>query len=131
MYYSALINKIKVSNIELINTVLSGKVIKNNLDFGVWIKDKKDKEQYHLGAHMKVDRGNFLFSLLEDGLMLNYDKWNVDSTNVLSFGKAGIQAHNFILENKGQLLEIKSQDSVLNSPIDLLFKNFRIETLSK
>lgn len=131
MYYSALINKIKVSNIELINTVFSGKVIKNNLDFGLWIKDKQDKEQYHLGANMKVDRGNFLFSLLENGLMLNYEKWNVDSTNVISFGNAGIQAHNFVLENNGQLLEIKSQDSVLNSPIDLVFKNFRIETLSK
>src|SRR5690606_3787849 len=104
---------------------------KNNLDFGLWIKDKQDKEQYHLGANMKVDRGNFLFSLLENGLMLNYEKWNVDSTNVISFGNAGIQAHNFVLENNGQLLEIKSQDSVLNSPIDLVFKNFRIETLSK
>ncbi|UIR54700.1 translocation/assembly module TamB domain-containing protein [Sphingobacterium sp. SRCM116780] len=131
MYYSALINKIKVSNIELINTVFSGKVVKNNMDFGLWIKDKKDKEQYHLGANMKVDQGNFLFSLMENGLMLNYDKWDVDSTNVLSFGKSGMQAKNFRLENKGQLLEIKSQDSVLNSPIDLLFKNFRIETLSK
>ncbi|AIM38209.1 hypothetical protein KO02_17115 [Sphingobacterium sp. ML3W] len=131
MYYSALINKIKVSNIELINTVFSGKVIKNNLDFGLWIKDNKDKEQYHLGANMKVHHGDFLFSLLEDGLMLNYEKWKVDSTNVLSFGKSGLQAHNFTLENNGQLLEIKSQDTVLNSPIDLLFKNFRIETLSK
>lgn len=131
MYYSALINKIKVSNIELINTIFSGKVVQNNIDFGLWIKDKKDKEQYHLGGMVKADKGNFLFSLLEDGLMLNYEKWQVDTSNHFHFGKDGIQAHNFILSNKGQQLEVVSHDSTLNSPIDLNFKNFRIETLSQ
>ncbi|WP_294187410.1 translocation/assembly module TamB domain-containing protein [uncultured Sphingobacterium sp.] len=131
LYYSALINKIKVSNIELVNTVFSGKVIQNNLDFGLWIKDKKEKEQYHLGANMRVDNGAFVFSLLQDGLMLNYDKWTINPNNVLRFGSTGIQANEFILSNKGQELSISSQDSVLNSPINIAFKNFRIETLSK
>ncbi|WP_293882219.1 translocation/assembly module TamB domain-containing protein [Sphingobacterium sp. UBA1498] len=131
LYYSALINKIKISNIELVNTVFSGKVIQNNLDFGLWIKDKKEKEQYHLGANMRVDNGAFVFSLLQDGLMLNYDKWTINPNNVLKFGRTGIQANEFILSNKGQELSISSQDSVLNSPINIAFKNFRIETLSK
>ena len=131
LYYSALINKIKVSNIELVNTVFSGKVIQNNLDFGLWIKDKKEKEQYHLGANMRVDNGAFVFSLLQDGLMLNYDKWTINPNNVLKFGSTGIQANDFILSNKGQELSISSQDSVLNSPLNIAFKNFRIETLSK
>ena len=62
MYYSTLINKIAISNVELINTVLSGKVIKNNLDFGLWIKDKQEKEQYYLGAQMKVNDDNYILS---------------------------------------------------------------------
>src|SRR5690606_16134399 len=33
MYYSALIEKIRVNNINLTNTVLSGQVVENNLDF--------------------------------------------------------------------------------------------------
>ncbi|WP_433901334.1 translocation/assembly module TamB domain-containing protein [Sphingobacterium puteale] len=131
LYYSALINKIKVSNIELVNTVFSGKVIQNNLDFGLWIKDKKEKEQYHLGANMRVDNGAFVFSLLQDGLMLNYDKWTVNPSNVLKFGSTGIQAKDFVLSNKGQELSITSQDSVLNSPVNISFNNFRIETISK
>lgn len=131
MYYSALVNKIKVNKIELINTVLSGKVIHNNLDFGLWIKDKMDKEQYHLGASMEANKGDFFFRLLEDGLVLNYDKWNVSDENHLHFGKSGIHAHNFVLSNAGQQLEIASQDSLPNSPLDLTFKNFRIETLTE
>lgn len=131
MYYSTLINKIKVNSIELNNTVLSGKVIENNLDFGLWVKDKAQKDRYHLGAKMSVDESNYMLSLFEDGLMLNYDKWQISPTNQLSFGKDGIRANDFKLSYKGQELNIQSQDSTLNSPVDLTFNNFRIETFSK
>lgn len=131
MYYSALIKRMAVSNIELINTLLSGTVLQNQLDFGLWIKDNEDVERYHLGMGLQVESGNFLFSLLEDGLMLNYDRWEVDPENSLSFGKDGIRANQFILTQNGQQMQIQSQDSTLNSPIDLLFENFRIETFSQ
>ncbi|WP_411971952.1 translocation/assembly module TamB domain-containing protein [Sphingobacterium sp. Lzh-3] len=131
LYYSALINKVKVSSIEITNTILSGKVAQNIVNLGLWIKDKQDKEQYHLGADMQAKDGLFVFSLLQDGLMLNYDKWDVAPNNTLKFGSAGILADNFVLSNKGQELRIASQDSILNSPVDVDFKNFRIETLSK
>lgn len=131
LYYSALINKVKVSSIELTNTIFSGKVAQNIIDLGLWIKDKKDQEQYHLGAAMRANNGLFVFNLQQDGLMLNYDKWDVAPNNSLKFGSAGIQANNFVLSNKGQELRIASQDSILNSPVDVVFKNFRIETLSK
>ena len=130
MYYSTLINKIKVNNIELNNTVLSGKIIENNLDFGLWIKDKAQKDRYHLGAKMSVDESNYMLSLFEDGLMLNYDKWNINPSNQLSFGKDGIRAQDFKLSYKGQDFSIQSQDSTFNSPINLTFNNFRIETFS-
>lgn len=131
MYYSVLINRIGVGNIELINTLLSGTVQQNQLDFGLWIKDNNDKERYHLGMGLQVDAGNFLFSLLEDGLVLNYDTWDVDPENTISFGKDGFITHQFVLSNKGQEMSVHSQDSSLNAPIDLTFKNFRIETFSQ
>ena len=131
MYYSVLINRIGVGNLELINTLLSGTVQHNQLDFGVWIKDNADKERYHLGMALRVDAGNFLFSLLEDGLMLNYEQWQVHPENAISFGKDGLRTHQFVLSNNGQEMAIQSQDSTLNAPIDLRFSNFRIETFSK
>ncbi|WP_353126953.1 translocation/assembly module TamB domain-containing protein [Parapedobacter pyrenivorans] len=131
MYYSALINRIGVGNIELTNTLLSGTVQHNQLDFGLWIKDGADKQRYHLGMGLQVNAGNFLFSLLEDGLMLNYEQWEVHPENAISFGKDGLRTHQFVLSNEGQEMSIRSQDSTLNAPIDLVFKNFRIETFSK
>lgn len=131
LYYSALIEKVKVGNIQLNNSVFSGSVVENNLDFGLWIKDLKDKERYHLGATASVNNDNYIIRLKENGLMLNYDKWNITSDNRLLFGPSGIHAHNFLLSNKGQEFLIQSQDSSLNSTVDLSFKDFRIETFTK
>jgi len=131
MYYNALIEHIKVSGVELRNTVLSGNVVENKVDLGLWIKDKEDKEQYHLGANMSVDANNYNFSLKEDGLMLNYEKWGINPNNLLSFGSAGIRANNFHLSKDGQEMIIQSKDSTMNSPIDLTFNNFRIETITR
>src|SRR5690606_28184230 len=122
---------IKVSGVELRNTVLSGNVVENKVDLGLWIKDKEDKEQYHLGANMSVDANNYNFSLKEDGLMLNYEKWGINPNNLLSFGSAGIRANDFHLSKDGQEMIIQSKDSTMNSPIDLTFNNFRIETITR
>ncbi len=131
LYYSALINRIKVNTIELINTTISGDVIENNVNFGMWIRDKQSKPQYHLGAKMIADNNNFLFSLKEDGLMLNYESWNVTPNNQIAFGDAGVLVRDFILRNEGQELSVQSQDSTFNSPIAVNFNNFRIETISR
>ncbi len=130
MYYSALIKEIIVSNIELRNTLLSGTVLQNQLDFGLWIKDKSDRERYHLGMQMAVDSRNFVLSLLENGLMLNYDQWEVNPGNRIVFGTNGIQANDFELSFAGQQMRMQSQADTFNAPIDLLFENFRIETFS-
>ena len=131
LYYSTLIHKIKMGNIELNNTVASGSVVDNTIDFGLWIKDKDDKEQYHLGANLAVAADNFVFRLHEDGLKLNYENWNIDSANTIGFGGAGVYAHNFRLTNNGQELLIQSKDSISNAPIDVIFNNFRIETFAQ
>ena len=131
LYYNALINHIGVGNMELVNTLISGSVQHNQLDFGLWIKDNADKERYHLGMALLADAGNFLFHLKEDGLMLNYDQWQVDPENAIRFGNDGLRAHQFFLRNEGQEMTLQSQDTTLNAPLDLVFKNFRIETFSK
>ncbi|MFC6098732.1 translocation/assembly module TamB domain-containing protein [Olivibacter domesticus] len=130
LYYAALVNSIKVSSIEIINTLLSGTVKNSSIDAGLWIKDKKGKEQYHLGANLLARAEDFRFSLKEDGLMLNYDKWSVNPQNVISFGSKGLLASHFDLNQSGQEMSIASQDSVPNSPLAVDFKNFRIETFA-
>ncbi len=131
MYYSALIEEIGMNNINLINTTVSGTVVQNQLDFGVWIKDSLDTERYHLGVALEVDARQFAMRLLEDGLMLNYESWDVNPGNALYFGPQGLRAEQFVLTQNGQTLMLQSQEPVLNAPLELLFDNFRIETFSQ
>lgn len=131
MYYSSLIEQIRVSDVELMNTLLSGTVVQNQLDFGLWIKDREEVERYRLGVEAQVDAGDFVVSLKENGLMLNYDEWEIDPENALIFGTSGVNSRNFIMSQGDQRLMIMSHYEELNSPLDLIFENFRIETFSK
>ena len=130
LYYALTINTIKVSGIELINTLLSGTVKNSTLDAGLWIKDKAGKEQYHIGANLLAQAEDYIFSLKENGLMLNYDQWTINPENTISFGKKGLLASHFDLSQNGQEMSISSRDSTYNSPLALRFKNFRIETFA-
>ncbi|HUH19477.1 translocation/assembly module TamB domain-containing protein [Albibacterium sp.] len=131
LFYAGTIGEINISNIELINTLISGNVKDSKVDAGLWIKDSLDKEQYHLGAQMLAENDNFIFNLKPDGLILNYDQWDINPENSILFGDQGILAHHFILQNENQQLSLTSKDSVLNSPIDVQFSDFRIETFTK
>src|SRR5690606_38693787 len=131
LFYAGNIGRINVSNIELINTLISGNVKESVVETGLWIRDSVGKEQYHIGAQLLAENNNFIFSLLPDGLMLNYEQWNINPQNRRLFGGQGILAQNFILQNSGQELSLNSRDSVMNAPIDASFSNFQIETFTK
>jgi len=131
LFYAGNIGEVNVSNIELINTLISGNVKDSKVDAGLWIKDSIDQEQYHIGAQMLAENDDFIFSLKPDGLILNYDKWSIDPQNRILFGKQGILAQRFILQNQDQQLSVNSKDSTMNAPLDVLFSNFRIETFTK
>jgi len=131
LFYAGNIGEVNVSNIELINTLISGNVRDSKVDAGLWIKDSIDQEQYHIGAQMLAENDDFIFSLKPDGLILNYDKWNIDPQNQILFGKQGILASRFTLQNQDQQLSVNSKDSTMNAPLDVLFSNFRIETFTK
>lgn len=131
LYYAGTIGRMEVSDIRLINTLLSGTVHDNMVDAGLWIKDSTDREQYHIGAALYAEDSDYRLSIKPDGLMLNYEQWEVDPQNALFFGETGILAKAFNLQHEGQHMRLNSRDSVKNAPLDLNFKDFRIETLTK
>lgn len=131
LYYAGVIGEVNVSNINLVNTLISGNVNNSIVNTGLWIRDTANVNQYHIGAELLAENNDFIFRLKPDGLILNYDQWNIQEANAIRFGDLGIHASNFILENNGQSFQLQSRDSSRNSPIDALFSNFRIETFTK
>jgi len=111
--------------------LVEGKLANNELYTNILLKDKKDKDQYHLTAEMKQPNSNsYRITLNADSLLLNYEKWQVSNDNYLEYDSAGIIANNFGISNNSQSLVINSETKSSTAPLDITFKDFRIKTIT-
>lgn len=112
-------------------TSLNGTLQNNNLDFTLNIKDQNSVNKYTLsGVLSQPSLNNYSFILKPDNLLLNYNKWTVNAENKIQYFDKDINAHNFILTQGNQQLALNSIGSSQNSPLQIDFKNFKIETLT-
>ncbi len=129
--YKLLVNNIQHPSIVLFNTEVSGAAENDHLDLNIFLRDRQNKNKYVItGIFQSIDR-NFRFNLIPDGLLLDYEKWNVSPDNFIQFGESGILANQFNLSQGNQQLQINSTGNEPNSPIEVRFKDFQIETLMK
>jgi hypothetical protein len=129
--YGLTLNEIKASQIDLINTSISGTAQNNKLNTSIQVRDAQKKERYRIaGALTQVGKG-YQFSLLSNGLLLDYNEWTVAADNYIQFGGDGILARDFNISNSGQTLSITTNPPQANGPLNINFTNFKIETLAK
>ena len=112
-------------------TTLVGTLQNNNINFTLNIKDQKSVDKYTLsGLLSQPSANNYSFSLKPGDLLLNYAKWNINADNSIQYFNKDIAAHNFILSQGNQELGLNTIGTVPNSPLQIDFKNFKIETLT-
>lgn len=129
--YKLTVKSMQSSSINLFNTEISGAAANNNLGVNIFLRDSKLKDKYLLGGNFQSINKDYRFSLDPQKLLLNYQKWAISPENYIQFGQSGISAKSFDLSKDNQLLSINSVNNELNSPLKVLFKDFRIETLTK
>lgn len=129
--YKLTIQGLQSSSLSFFNNEVSGAAVNNNLDLNLFLRDSKRKDKYMLGGQFKSTNKDFRFSFDPQKVLLNYEKWAVAPENYLQFGKSGILASQFNLSNGGQLLSINSEGNTPNAPLKVVFKDFRIETLTR
>jgi hypothetical protein len=129
--YKLFINGIQNTSIALFNTEISGAAANNKLDLNVFLRDRQRKDKYVIAGIFQSINKDFRFSLDPQKLLLDYEKWTVAQDNYIQFGQSGILAHQFNISQGSQLLSINSTSEQPNSPLDVEFKNFQIETLMK
>jgi hypothetical protein len=129
--YAVTLNEVKASQIDLINTSISGSAQNNKLNTSIQVRDAKKKERYHIAGVLTQAGLGYQFSLLTNGLMLDYNNWTVAADNSIQFGGDGIIAHNFNISNAGQTLSVTTNPPQANGPLSINFTNFKIETLTK
>lgn len=129
--YSLLIDEIKSESLLLPKTSLTGQLKNNLLDYRLQVKDQLDRERYLIAGNVKaLENRDSEFRLNLDGLKLNYQNWKITKDNVIRVGENGVFADNFELSNSGQSIKIQSQQTSANSPLNIDFSNFRIETIT-
>jgi TamB, inner membrane protein subunit of TAM complex len=130
LIYSLVVDDIQNASFQLPFTNITGKVENNIVDYSVQLKDLKNKERYLLVGTLKSENGNSDINLNPTNLILNYEKWNLSEENLIRIGKNGIYANNFELNKDGNSIKIQSQSTQPNSPLEIDFKDFEIETLT-
>ena len=130
--YNLSVDEIKASSsIDLLNTTISGNAQNDKLNISVQVRDAAKKERYRIAGVFSILPNEYQFSFLQNGLVLNYTPWVVNPDNALQFGGRGIHATDFSLTNANQVLSIASTSPEMNAPVNVTFKNFQIETLSR
>lgn len=116
--------------IHLQNTSFTASLANNNIDFNVISKDRSNRDRYNIGGFLQQQNGDFIVSLSQDSLLLNYDLWNVSASNRLVISGNDISANNFILSRAGQELRLNSQSATPGSPLEVNFSNFQLATIT-
>ena len=130
LVYNLMVDDVQNKLIQLPYTSVSGKVQDNVADYSLLLKDLKDKERYQIAGTLKASKGNNEINLDPRNLLLNYESWKIASDNLVQFGKKGIYADNFELSQQDSKIKLQSQSERLNSPMEVEFENFKIETIT-
>ncbi len=118
-------------SLALVGTRLRADLANDQIDFDLRIGDEADRDKYKLQGLLAKEPANlFALSLRPDSLLLNYDRWNINSDNLIRFGPTLVNAHNFDLSRGGQHLIINSPDTTATSPMEVRFADFRLATLT-
>ena len=129
--YALNVGKVSSESLELNKLAVVGDAAEDIINYHVSTRDAEDTEQFVIAGNAKSLREATEISLNPDGLKLNYDNWTVSPDNRIRFGSQGIWAENFVLSNQGSQIAVNSETASPNSPLNVDFTDFRIETITE
>ncbi len=119
------------TTIAMDSTILTASLLNNNVNFDLDIKDRLNADKYSIaGLLSQAENGDLNLSLRRDGLLLNYDQWELTPDNRILVRNGDINASNFVLSHQGQQLSLNSSSPALNSPLNIKFTDFQLATLT-
>ena len=116
---------------QLYRSSIYGTLADNKLNTTLLLQDKKAKSRYMLsGALSQVNHGlHFVFN--PDSLILNYQRWHIPADNFVQYDSSGLIVRNLKLSSQTESIAINTNGETTKSPIDLLFTNFKIKTITQ
>ena len=127
--YEAKFDTLKTATNILYATRLNGAAAKDSLSLNVVTKDNANKDWFGLSGTAYVKDENYTIRM-QDSLILNYERWNVAPDNYLSYGPKGILVNNFVINSDTAKIDIRSQQLIPDSPIEIVVSNFNLKSIS-
>ena len=128
--YRATLSQVSDSvNFKFENLSLGGEMKNNRLAFLFSTSRDDSSRVLELGGNVVSADSFFTLSFSPD-MVLNASKWQVNSANTIKFGNAHFNIQSLTLNNGAQSVSASHRSAHPSSPLELVFKDFELETLS-
>lgn len=110
--------------------LLQGEVVHNKVYADIRLLDEKGRLQHTLAGKMEQTADGLALHVDPSSVILNYDAWGLDPSNLLLFSDFGIYADQFTFSNGSQALIMQSLGNRAEDPLGIRLFNFEIGTFT-
>lgn len=113
---------------------LRGSLRKDSIYARLRLADSLNKEQFALGAAMNHDLGSdsaLTYIRMYRGIILDYDRWEVDARNRIVLGLSGFYVRDFSMNKDNQFIEANSEQAEFNAPFHFSIRNFLLSNITR
>lgn len=113
------------------NARVYGNLAEQQLLAALDIRDSLDQKSLYLGGKFRQHEGDYRFSFVPDGVIINKESWDVPEDHYLEFGKQGVLAKNMQFRNGEQEVRVESESLNYDVPMNLTFDGFELADLAQ
>lgn len=125
------VKELQNESFKLKNIAIDGDIANNLINVQAESKDEKDVQQFLVAAQVEALNDLTAIRLKPNGLVLNYDQWQVAEDNEIKILSNGFVANNFKLANHESEILINSETQDATSPLNISIQNFEIQTITE
>lgn len=132
--YAVSSKKIDMDQIRLWYPSVTGSLRNDSVYVWASLKDSLQKSQFALGGaiHHDLDSDSGLtYIRMFKGLLLDYERWDVQPMNRIVLGPKGFFIKDFGMSKGNESITANSRYSDFNAPLDLSIKNFALSNLTR
>jgi translocation and assembly module TamB len=125
--YEANIAQIIYDDYRVRRAFIDGKISNNVLSLGLIVKDSLNINRYGFTGKLRSIDDKFRLNLNKNGILIDYRKWDSDSTGFIDYSTKGLFIKDLTLKQDKQRLLINSISSEPNSPLQIQIDSLAIK----
>lgn len=132
--YSASLKRFSQGQYQLWYPSIRGGLRNDSIYTRLRIADSLQKDQFALGGaiyhDLNSDSGHTYVRMFR-GVLLDYNRWEVNPGNRMVFGPEGFYIRDFKMSRDNQSIEVNSDQPAFNAPFTVAIRNFGLSNLTR